>query len=306
MEVVFRKNTYNGPLVVETPGKYDLYTFDGSQSHEEWRWHPEVLANGQGFLYADSIPGMASRTLSLTGTLVPSNDALSFDLAYTNTPFGAWNLVGNPFACNATTNIDNFYVIGGTELVPASGIVAPLQGIFVMSTDSGQSVTFTPGTSSKAVPTLNISLSKADSRDAGLIDLARIRFDEGEGLEKFMLNPSHTKICIPQDGKDYAVVNMGSDAACHVSTMDVNFKATEDGQYTLTIDTEKVNFSYLHLIDKMTGADVDLLVPEPVEGPASYTFTAKTTDHESRFKLVFSANGDADGNEVKTQKIIIQ
>ena len=37
MEVVLRKNTYNGPLVVEIPGKYDLYTFDGSQSHEEWR-----------------------------------------------------------------------------------------------------------------------------------------------------------------------------------------------------------------------------------------------------------------------------
>ena len=143
MEVVFRKNTYNGPLVVETPGKYDLYTFDGSQSHEEWRWHPEALANGQGFLYADSIPGMASRTLSMIGTLVPSNEALSFDLAYTNTPFGAWNLVGNPFACDATSSIDNFYVIDGTELVPASGTMAPLQGIFVMSTDSGQSVTFT-------------------------------------------------------------------------------------------------------------------------------------------------------------------
>lgn len=41
------------------------------------------------------------------------------------------------------------------------------------------------------------------------------------------------------------------------------------------------------------------LSPEPVEGPASYTFTAKTTDHESRFKLVFSASDDADGgNEV--------
>ena len=249
---------------------------------------------------------MASRTLSLTGTLVPSNDALSFDLAYTNTPFGAWNLVGNPFACNATTNIDNFYVIDGTELVPASGTMAPLQGIFVMSTDSGQSVTFTPGKSSKAVPTLNISLSKADSRDAGLIDLARIRFDEGEGLEKFMLNPSHTKIYIPQDGKDYAVVNMGRDAACHVSTMDVNFKATEDGGYTITVDPDGLEMAYLHLVDNMTGADVDLLALRQAQGPASYSFTAKTTDHESRFKLVFSANGDADGNEVKKKKIIIQ
>ena len=306
MEVVFRKNTYNGPLVVETPGKYDLYTFDGSQSHEEWRWHPEVLVNGQGFLYADSIPDMASRTLSLTGTLVPSNDALSFDLAYTNTPFGAWNLVGNPFACNATSSIDNFYVINGTELVPASGPVAPLQGIFVMSTGSGQSVTFTAGTPSKAVPTLNISLFKADSRDAGIVDLARIRFDEGEGLEKFMLNPSHTKIYIPQDSKDYAVVNMGGNGVQTVTTMDVNFKATEDGRYTITVDPDGLEMAYLHLVDNMTGADVDLLALRQAQGPASYSFTAKTTDQESRFKLVFSANGDVNGDKVKTQKIIIQ
>ncbi len=43
--------------------------------------------------------------------------------------------------------------------------------------------------------------------------------------------------------------------------------------------------NYLHLIDNMTGADVDLL-----QTP-SYNFEAKTTDYESRFKLVF-ATGD--------------
>jgi hypothetical protein len=46
----------------------------------------------------------------------------------------------------------------------------------------------------------------------------------------------------------------------------------------------------------MTGADVDLLVPELVEGPASYTFTAKTTDYESRFKLVFAV-GSSTGSD---------
>ena len=41
---------------------------------------------------------------------------------------------------------------------------------------------------------------------------------------------------------------------------------------------------------------MDLLVPEPVEGPASYTFYAKTTDYASRFKLVFSANDASTGS----------
>ena len=56
---------------------------------------------------------------------------------------------------------------------------------------------------------------------------------------------------------------------------------------------------YLHLIDNMTGADIDLLHPETViadEDPQSpmplYTFYAKTTDYESRFKLVFAAEED--------------
>ena len=46
---------------------------------------------------------------------------------------------------------------------------------------------------------------------------------------------------------------------------------------------------YLHLIDNMTGADVDLLANP------SYSFTAKVTDYESRFKLVFAAADEADG-----------
>ena len=41
--------------------------------------------------------------------------------------------------------------------------------------------------------------------------------------------------------------------------------------------------SYLHLIDNLTGTDVNLLV-EP-----SYTFTARFDDYASRFKLVYSA-----------------
>lgn len=70
----------------------------------------------------------------------------------------------------------------------------------------------------------------------------------------------------------------------------VRFEAYSDGEYTIRWNTLHGEFSYLHLIDNMTGADVDMLVPEPVEGPAGYTFTARTTDYKSRFKLVFDAS----------------
>ena len=76
--------------------------------------------------------------------------------------------------------------------------------------------------------------------------------------------------------------------------MPVNFKAETDGTYTLTVsttlDSQLSTVNYLHLIDNLTGADVDLLTSP------NYTFTAKTTDYASRFRLVFSICEDANGD----------
>lgn len=73
--------------------------------------------------------------------------------------------------------------------------------------------------------------------------------------------------------------------------MPLCFKATENGNYTVSVDPENVEMGYLHLIDNKTGTDVDLLV-QP-----SYTFEARITDYTSRFKLVFvSGCEDTDGD----------
>ena len=88
-----------------------------------------------------------------------------------------------------------------------------------------------------------------------------------------------------QDGKDYAIVRAQAQG-----TMPVNFKAENNGSYTLSFTNEGVRFAYLHLIDNMTGNDVDLLAGAST-GSATYTFNAKTSDYESRFKLVY-ATGD--------------
>ena len=72
--------------------------------------------------------------------------------------------------------------------------------------------------------------------------------------------------------------------------MPVSFKAENNGTYNLSVNAEEVSFAYLHLIDNMTGNDVDLL-----QTP-SYSFEANTTDYANRFKLVFATgnNGDDD------------
>ena len=64
--------------------------------------------------------------------------------------------------------------------------------------------------------------------------------------------------------------------------MPVSFKAAENGTYTLSVNVENMDVDYLHLIDNMTGMDIDLL-----QTP-SYSFEANTTDYTTRFRLVFS------------------
>jgi hypothetical protein len=283
--------------------EYDLYRFNQAADLEWENWKDTVydnyhfdLASGRGYLYASQTETM----LVFTGT--PYSGTGEVTLTKTDgVNLSGWNLVGNPFA--ETVYLADgrpFYTMNddGSEIVGATSTsIGAMEAIFVVAEQDGETLTFTTEAPSKG-RSLNLNLSRANrsgpstGSGAAVIDRAIIRFGEGRQLPKFQLRGNSTKLYIPQDNGDYAVVNVGRDVARYVSTIPVNFKAKEDGQYTLSLGSENVEFDYLHLIDNMTGADVDLLAPEPVEGPASYTFTAKTTDYETRFKLVFSANNE--------------
>ena len=285
---------------------FDLYYFDqtGGNNGKEWKnWKNEGgdgyhfnLKTGKGYLYANS----GNVTLMFTGAPYSGNGQVTLTKA-DGFEFSGWNLIGNPFSTAATLD-KPFYRMNesGTALsaqVEAHNSVAAMEGVFVQASTNNETATFTQANNSKGgekkdVPMLNINLSHNRGE---VIDNTILRFDGGHTLEKFSFREGSTKIYIPQDGTDYAIATSNGQGE-----MPVNFKATENGTYTLTISTtlnsQLSTLNYLHLIDNMTGADVDLLTPEPVEGPATYTFTAKTTDYASRFKLVFSANGNADGD----------
>ena len=261
-----------------------------------------MLVNGQGYLYATK----ETKTLVFTGTFNEATEQ-EVSLVYETTNLDAnmhgWNLVGNPFAETAyIADGREFYVMNdeGSDIILAErNYINAMEGIFVKADTDDETLTFTT-TDSNPEPegnnnsiTLNLSYA---NRSCGVVDRAIIRFGEGHQLPKFQMRNNSTKLYIPQDDADYAVVNVGRDVARHVSTIPVNFKAKEDGQYTLSLGSENVAFSYLHLIDNMTGEDVDLLALRQAQGPASYTFQAKTTDYESRFRLVFSNCEDAIGD----------
>ena len=254
--------------------EYDLYKFN--QAQDEWVNHKSgtftTLDNTTGYLYANN----ANMTAWFVGNLKSSNTDVAIPLTYSDEAnLKGWNLVGNPFPCKAYLNSDlNFYKINGTELVPASGSIPPCEGVFVKATAEGQSVSFTatmPRRSEGGILNINLNTS------SGLpVDMARIRFSEGTDLEKFMLHDDATCLFIPQNGTDCAVVHTS-----HTGEIPVCFKASEDGTYSIMVNTENVEMEYLHLIDNMTGADIDLL-----QTP-SYSFEAQTTDSASRFRLAF-------------------
>ena len=289
--------------------EYDLYFYDELRHY--WRnFKPDGFHHGfniepqKGYLYAND----NTTTLSFNGTLQAGTNGTytveNLGYASKNENLKGFNLVGNPFACNATIADGNgdpmsFYVIEGRNVVPNTGstIIPPCTGVMVKATDSGQSVTFTKTTAQQSSQQnqLQIMLSQAvSSRSTAMMDKAIVSFNESDKLEKFHFSDG-AKVYIPQDGKDYAIAFSEGQGE-----IPLNFRATKNGTYTITVNPEGVDMAYLHLIDNMTGADVDLLATKDGDARhcvSTYTFTAKTTDYESRFKLVFSADGDANDDD---------
>ena len=64
--------------------------------------------------------------------------------------------------------------------------------------------------------------------------------------------------------------------------MPLCFTTKESGIYTLSINPENMDCSYLHLIDNVTGTDVDPL------RTSTYSFDSNDGNYATRFKLVFA------------------
>ena len=275
-------------------GNYDLYFYD--EPFHTWRNHKEHLVDGinqnaasnfnieykKGYLYAND----TYTTLQFAGTLMPSNNSITInDLSHSATELNGFNLVGNPFACNATVDKDYYVVNESNVSLPEPGhVIAPCESVIVQASENNASVTFTKVSPQKEAKSTNcIDLVVMQNKNS--IDRARVRFGDGENLEKFNMEGQHTQISFPYNGQDFAVIYADGE-----NELPLKFKASENGTYTFSVETGNLDLVYLHLIDNLTGNDVDLLVAP------NYTFEAKTTDYASRFRLVFSNCEDAVGD----------
>ena len=270
----------NGLLANE----YDLYTFDQSQD-KEWRNYKAgaftSLESGKGYLYANS----GNPTLTFTGTLAANVE--STPLTYnTNATFKGFNLIGNPYPCNAYVD-RSFFVMNedASDFTLGSNPIPPCTAILVQAQGADESVTFSK-TASKNEIGIAIAVTAANTRSNSVIDKAMVSFNSDNRLVKYNLRENTSKLYIPQNGQAFAVAFTDGE-----SEMPLNFKASNDGVYTLNFEIENLELNYLHLIDNITGNDVNLLTTP------SYSFEANTTDYDSRFKLLFAPIcNDADGD----------
>ena len=274
-----------------TANEYDLYSFDqsgvdGEGNPREWRNYKAgafaSLEPGKGYLYANGGNGEDDVViLSFPGSAYTEATSVTIESKSDAPYFTGWNLIGNPY--NEDVYIDrSFYRMTDGVINPdlEEGAIHPMEGVFVTTEQTSEELAFSTTAPGKIA---NVAMNL--SRGGDFVDRAIVRFDNGSQLPKFMFRESGTKLYVQQGSKDFSVVGAEGNGEVPVS-----FKAEQDGVYTIGVTSEEVSFRYLHLIDNMTGVDVDLLATP------SYTFEARTTDYTSRFRLVFVSEVAADSD----------
>ena len=271
----------NGFLTDPATG-YVLLAFN-EQSHDwiDFKENSFPLVNGKGYLYANALDTILLYAGTLRNSDIPYEVGLDFHSS--NGTLAGCNVVGNPFPCDAFLN-RSYYLLNetGTTLLPVTASsatpLAPCMGCFVKANGTGEKATFSRVSSQTEhnQGVVEISVVKPNAPDA-ILDQAIVSFNAGDKLGKIAYNQENPNLYFTEGSKNYAIISIDS-----ADMIPVRFIAAEDASYKLKVTYNDLSSNYLHLIDNMTGANIDLLTqPE-------YIFTAEeNSGYTSRFKLVF-------------------
>ena len=279
------------------------------------------LTPGKGYLVALSQPSMLMADGVLNNGDASGNVSINVtasDINFTGYEYTlkGINLIGNPYqsyldfdkfaSYSTNTPIGNTYYIldadkkgyvsytvGQTD-PPAPKMLHPHQGFYV-KVPASQSLQFTPAMRATtgavfrddkpSYPLVNLVCTDGQGRN----DFATVELDRPEagGGEKVLgLHSGDASVWIHTDEADWqtAFTRPG------LREVPVRFKAYKDGFFTISWNTMNADFSYMHLIDNLTGTDIDCLNAD------EYHFEGKVTDYSSRFRLVLEYT-DVEENE---------
>jgi len=288
-----------------TSDSYDhnIYRYD-EPTHlwQEYRNTANVFdefENGRGYLYRTMYEG----NIGYFGTINSGDVEIPLTYSASAGDLKGFSLIGNPYPHNIYKGAsdaaipngalleDKYCVLGvngnwvltddGTAIMPGTAILVQAKGEGTLTMHD-----VTTGGTAKRGENNNIWFSV---RNSEFEDVACVEFKEGNGFTKMdHYNDDAPTLYISHNGERFASVDMNDD----IHVISLCFKATTMGYYTLDINANGC-FSYLHLIDKATGNDVDLLLDN------EYSFISTPADNEDRFIVRFNANGDnSDANFV--------
>ena len=299
--------------------RYDLYRFNEA-AEKPWENYrqtdPEhsgfcvnqsasALQNGRGYLYRNE----HNHIVDISGD-VDVASSVNYTLSYTATVggndniFKGFNIIGNPYSHNIAKGEgqaipndyleDDYYVLNSTtgafELATDGEIIPPLTGILVQAKSASTlTINKVVASGSKGVKADNAEIQFTVS-NSDFEDKAFVKFKEGRGLNKIEhLNEEAPMLYIHHNGEDFASVDMNPEA----KMFNLNFEAKTMGYYTLSVEPQG-EYSYLHLIDKVTEKEIDLLEEN------EYTFIGSTSDAANRFivRMSLAEDPEESDNEV--------
>ena len=265
--------SYN-PATELTTADFDLYSY-GEAEWINYKASNFSLSAGNGYLYAHN----PTITLRMRGSLNSGDysQIVSLDYEGSHTSLKGFNLLGNPTAHEITFSktehvSDGYYYLDDSEnwVYTTSNIVPVGRGFLVKANAEGQTVTLNPQVG-----------QKAETNDAYLCfsvgnEKVCINMDEGVSMPLMDSKISPFSLYFTRDQQSFVMLVLD-----HNSILELNYEVKHDGEYTLKMEAQSLRLDYLHLLDKQTGTEVDLLAS------SSYTFKAQTGDDASRFLLMF-------------------
>lgn len=269
---------------------YNVYRLNETNlTWENCNYNSNVFSsfdNGRGYIYRKG----DNQTIAFNGDLNATD--VTYPLTYTSSTTKGFHLIGNPYPHNIYKGdgaaIPNTYLEDGFYTITSAGgfvpgideatPIAPCEAILVQAlntvTDEDLIITKTTATGAKRDFDNNIMFAVSNSNYE---DVAYAVFKKGHGLNKIEhRNEDIQMLYVQQNGEDFAIANIDE----NVQMFNLNFRAATTGKYTLKVKPTG-DFRYLHLIDNLTGYDIDLLLDD------EYSFIASLKDKENRFIVKF-------------------
>ena len=250
-------------LIATGDDKYDFFRYDeATATWQNYKVHDFDFENGRGYIYRRTAT-TPTVTLTFTGTPNDGNN-INVPLSYTEAMdehLKGFNLIGNPYTTEYALGRECYSLnTNGTWVAQTSSyLVQPFEAVMVQADEAG-TYTFTNGSSKDAPKAVEALAIKVNGN--GFEDVTYAKLENGKGLYKINhLAEEAPALSIAANGSDYAIAYLGYEVESFPLTLNA-----QAGTYTIALNSQISSLSYVHLIDNLTGKDIDLL-------SNAYTFT---------------------------------